>query len=213
MGDDAREVVVVSDTSVLIDLERGTLLEAAFRLPFAFAVPDLLYEQELKANNGLGLLELGLQINELDSECVAAALSCRSRAPVLSLPDCFALALAMRSEWTLLTGDAALRKLAEKFRVDCRGLLWLLDLMLSEQAATHRELHSGLLAISRHPRCRLPKAEVRERLNYLEDDTTGLIAATTVEAVNTLSSHRAAAPLPDRDGGLARPVAKARSLP
>ena len=36
MGDDTRDVVVVSDTSVLIDLERGGLLEAAFRLPFAF---------------------------------------------------------------------------------------------------------------------------------------------------------------------------------
>lgn len=36
--------VQVSDTSVLIDLERGTLLETCFRLPFQFAVPDLLRE-------------------------------------------------------------------------------------------------------------------------------------------------------------------------
>lgn len=34
--------VLVSDTSVLVDLERGSLLEASFRLPFQFAVPDLL---------------------------------------------------------------------------------------------------------------------------------------------------------------------------
>ena len=40
--------VLVSDTSVPIDLERGLLLESALRLPFAFAVPDLLYERELK---------------------------------------------------------------------------------------------------------------------------------------------------------------------
>ena len=168
MGEDASEVVVVSDTSVLIDLERGTLLEAAFRLPFAFAVPDLLYEQELKANNGARLRELGLRISELDGDGVAAALTYRRREPALSAPDSFALALAVRSEWTLLTGDAALRKLAEELRVDCHGLLWLLDLMLSVQAATRGELHSGLLAISEHPRCRLPKAEVRKRLNHLE---------------------------------------------
>ena len=37
---------LVSDTSILIDLERGSLL--CFRLPFQFAVPDLLYERELK---------------------------------------------------------------------------------------------------------------------------------------------------------------------
>ena len=40
--------VLVSDTSVLVDLERGALLEASFRLPFRFTVPDLLYERELK---------------------------------------------------------------------------------------------------------------------------------------------------------------------
>ena len=34
--------VLVSDTSVLIDLERGSLLEISFALPFEFAVPDLL---------------------------------------------------------------------------------------------------------------------------------------------------------------------------
>ena len=62
MGADGdRDVVVVSDTSVLIDLERGRLLEVAFRLPFAFAVPGLLYEQELKAQHGSRLIELGLR--------------------------------------------------------------------------------------------------------------------------------------------------------
>ena len=44
--------VLVSDTSVLVDLERGSLLEASFSLPFQFAVPDLLYERELKSYVG-----------------------------------------------------------------------------------------------------------------------------------------------------------------
>jgi hypothetical protein len=39
--------VLVSDTSVLIDLERGNLLETTFNLPVTLAVPDLLYAQEL----------------------------------------------------------------------------------------------------------------------------------------------------------------------
>ena len=163
-GEDFHDVVVVSDTSVLIDLERGSLLEAAFRLPFSFAVPDLLYEQELKGRNGAELRELGLQIAELDGDGVAMALTYRNQAPALSLPDCFALTLAIRGDWTLLTGDSALRKLAEALRVDCHGLLWLLDEMLSSRAAKPQALHRGLSAISEHPRCRLPKAEVRQRL-------------------------------------------------
>jgi len=40
--------VLVSDTSVLIDLERGDLLESAFALPFEFAVPDLLYIERIE---------------------------------------------------------------------------------------------------------------------------------------------------------------------
>ena len=40
--------VIVSDTSVLIDLERGSFLESIFSLPFEFAVPDLLFKRELK---------------------------------------------------------------------------------------------------------------------------------------------------------------------
>lgn len=40
-------VILVSDTSVIIDLERGDLLEAAFKLPYGFAVPDALYRSEL----------------------------------------------------------------------------------------------------------------------------------------------------------------------
>ena len=168
MGDDTHDVVVVSDTSVLIDLERGSLLEAAFRLPFAFAVPDLLYERELRDNGGARLRELGLRVSELDGDGVEKALGYRSRVPALSLPDCFALALATRDEWMLLTGDAALRRLAQQLKVDCHGLLWLLDEMLSAEAATVQALHDGLLAISQHPRCRLPKTDVRKRLSYLE---------------------------------------------
>ena len=162
-------MVVVSDTSVLIDLERGSLLEAAFRPPFAFAVPDLLYECELKGDHGRRLLELGLLVSELDGDGVAAALAYRDKVPALSLPDCFALALATHGDWTLLTGDAALRRLAQQLKVDCHGLLWLLDVMLEAEAATVQALHEGLLAISSHPRCRLPKAEVRERLSSFED--------------------------------------------
>jgi hypothetical protein len=39
--------VLVSDTSVLIDLERGSRLEVIFSLPYEFTVPDVLYRREL----------------------------------------------------------------------------------------------------------------------------------------------------------------------
>ena len=45
-------IVLVSDTSVLIDLERGGLLEVAFSCGHQLVVPDLLYVLELEPENG-----------------------------------------------------------------------------------------------------------------------------------------------------------------
>ena len=158
-------VVLASDTSVLLDLERGSLLTAGFRLRCEFVVPDLLYERELRAFGGEDLRKRGLKVEALDGAGVALALEYRRTHPALSLLDSFALALAKVSVWTLLTGDADLRRLAESECVDCHGVLWLLDRLSEESAASRHELHAGLRAISIHPRCRLPKAEIRKRLS------------------------------------------------
>ena len=156
--------VLVSDTSVLIDLERGSFLEASFHLPFRFVVPDLLYERELKGYGGDELMRLGLVVEELDGDGVSLALAYRQQAPALSLPDCFALALAQTRSWALLSGDSVLRQLAEREAVECHGVLWLLDEMQNADVVNIRQLHDGLTAIAKHPRCRLPKAEIRGRL-------------------------------------------------
>ena len=161
--------VLVSDTSVLIDLERGSLLEASFHLPFRFAVPDLLYERELKDWRGDELTRLGLAVEGLDGDGVSRALAYRQRVQALSLPDCFALALAQTRSWVLLSGDRALRRLAEDEGVECHGVLWLLDEMQAAAVVSVRELYDGLTKISVHPRCRLPKTEIRRRLARYAD--------------------------------------------
>ena len=161
--------VLVSDTSVLIDLERGSLLETGFRLPFEFAVPDLLYQQELKEHGGDALIELGLNVEELDGEEVALALSYRRRRRSLSLPDCFTIALAKFRAWTLLSGDGGLRELAAEERITCHGVLWLIDRMFEEGVEEGNKLCNGLRMIAAHPRCRLPKAEIHKRIRSYSD--------------------------------------------
>ena len=154
----------VSDTSVLTDLDRGSLLEVAFELPFVFVVPDLLYERELRPYGGARLLDRGLQVAELDGEGVASALNFRRLRPSLSLADTFAIALAKENRWMLLTGDRVLRNLAVSDGVVCHGLLWLLDQMSDTGVTDRRTLCSALKSISTHPRCRLPREDVRKRL-------------------------------------------------
>jgi hypothetical protein len=58
-------IILVSDTSILIDLERGGLLEAAFSCGMTLVVPDLLYERELADENGPYLKSLGLGVVSL----------------------------------------------------------------------------------------------------------------------------------------------------
>ena len=156
--------VLVSDTSVLIDLERGSLLETSFALPFEFAVPDLLYVQELAEHGGAALIRLGLRVEELDGDGVSLALRYRQAARSLSLPDSFALALAQINCWTLLSGDGGLRRLALSEGVSCHGVLWLIDRMFDCGRVSGHGLAASLEAIVAHPRCRLPMQEVNMRI-------------------------------------------------
>ena len=156
--------VLVSDTSVLIDLDRGNLVESTFRLPFEFTVPDLLYERELREHGGPEFVRLGLRVEELDGDGVSLALSYLRKRRSLSLPDSFALALAKRNAWTLLSGDRELRALAGEEEVRCHGVLWLLDQLFEHHVIEPDYLRAGLGRIAAHPRCRLPKSEIRKRL-------------------------------------------------
>ena len=156
--------VLVSDTSILIDLERGVLIEALFQLPHDFVVPDLLFERELKGDFGDRLVALGLRIEGLTAAELTRATLVRRQRAALSTPDTFAFALARERTWTLLTGDGALRALAAQEHVPTHGVLWVLDELHAGAVVDAPTLHAGLTAISRHPRCRLPPVEVATRL-------------------------------------------------
>src|SRR5437868_808350 len=157
-------VLLVSDTSVLIDFQRGGILETVFRLPFELGVPDVLYERELRGWDGPALEPLGLRVLVLDGDGLTLAQSYRQREPRLSLPDALALALAKTGDHILLAGDASLRAQAELEDVQCHGVLWILDALEEHGIMSAAALVRALVAITEHPRCRLPKAEVQRRL-------------------------------------------------
>jgi hypothetical protein len=156
--------VLVSDTSVLVDLERGALIESCFRLPFEFAVPDLLYRRELSDHGGPELMKIGLRVEELSPAELGLAQNVRGEHPKLSLPDAYAYVLASSRAWALLTGDGELRTLAQTKKVQCFGVLWLCDQIFESNANEAAKLLAGLEAIAGHPRCRLPRAEITIRL-------------------------------------------------
>jgi len=156
--------LLVSDTSVLVDLDRGGLLDALFRLPSPICVPDLLFASELEAWKGSHLKALGLQVFDLDAVGVSMAQEYARASGKISTPDAFALALARLRRWTLLTGDRLLREMAESEGVGCHGLLWVLDEMEAHGVAEASSLLRALEGIVAHRRVRLPREEVRIRL-------------------------------------------------
>ncbi len=156
--------VLVSDTSVIIDLDRGALVEDLFRLPYEFAVPDLLFARELVGPLGDQLLALGLRVEELSPDELRRAAGLRRERKELSAPDTFAFAIAEGRRWPLLAGDGGIRRLAHAAQVECHGVLWVCDQFEGGQHVPIARLHAGLTVISTHPRCRLPAAEVRIRL-------------------------------------------------
>lgn len=156
--------ILVSDTSVLIELERGGLLEPAFSFGLIMVVPDLLYQNEIENENGPYLRALGLGVVSLTPDEVALAQTIREQRPALSLPDCFALSCALRQDHVLVTGDMKLRNEAKARNAKVCGMLWILDQMELSGKFSFKLLHEGLSRISAHQRCRLPKDEIEARL-------------------------------------------------
>lgn len=156
-------ILLVSDTSILIDLDRGGLLEAAFSGNWTMIVPDLLYERELLSENGPYLRSLGLGVVEISPDEVLYAQTLKRARPALSLADCFALTCARRANHVLLSGDKILREEARTRNGVVYGVLWLLDQMHAARVSPAL-LFDGLTKIYAHPRCRLPKEEVQVRL-------------------------------------------------
>jgi hypothetical protein len=158
-------IILVADASVLIDLERGDLLKVALAGPDMIAVPDFLYDMELREYDGPTLLAHGLQIIQLDArEMTAAQDLFNDNGCGLSLPDCSAFVCSGRTDHQLLTGDRALREHAEAAGMTPHGVLWLLDRLHDTGSVAPNVLHNGLTAMAAHRRTRLPKNEVELRL-------------------------------------------------
>lgn len=162
--------ILVSDTSVVIDLERAQLIEEIFALPFRFLVPDALFDQEMRDYGGERLVALGLEVRSLTGPQVQEAQRLRALERRISIHDGYALALAKAEGAVILTGDAALRVLAEAEGVRCHGVLWVFDQLEDKRATSPAVLHDGLTRLAAHPRCRLPREEIDLRLARLRTD-------------------------------------------
>lgn len=116
--------LLISDANIFIDMGKGGITRQMFQFDAVFAVPDTLYEEELREEYPY-LLELGLRTLELSEETVAWAttLITRHARTGASINDLLALALARQEQITLLTGDGKLRSAAVEEGIAVRSTL------------------------------------------------------------------------------------------
>lgn len=149
-------LLLISDTNVLIDIEDGNLTPVIFRLPYEIAVPDVLFELELKEHHG-HLLQAGLKVKTLTPESIEKMETLNDKYPRPSIMDRLALTLAIQERCPLLTGDRELRFAAKSEGIEVHGTLWIVEELLKaklvEQSQARNSFDSMKTKGSRLPWC------------------------------------------------------------
>lgn len=159
-------IFLVNDANILIDLLKIDLLDTFFLLEFDFQVTDIVFDeiQEENADNLNNFIENQLLTKQgFPFEDLMQIQKIRDENPVLSVADCSCLYLAEKLDAMLLTGDGALRRVAEKQEIPVHGIIWILDEMITNNLLTKpdaRDKLQQLLVLNP----RLPKHECHKRL-------------------------------------------------
>ena len=156
--------LLISDANIIIDMNTGGLLRLMFRFDATFAVPDVLYEEELRTDHS-ELIRLGLKRLELSEDTVvyAGRLVEKYRGLGASINDLLALALARQEECPLLTGDGRLRTAGQTEGIDVHGTLWLIEQMVKARTIAVKQAEAGYAKMREAGR-RLPWDEVDQQV-------------------------------------------------
>lgn len=162
--------VLVSDSSVLIDLLRYRLIGPLADLPYEFIIADITLETEL-FNHGTqtaDLIRALLQVKTLTAEEVTLVSNLGAKFPGLSVPDCAALALVENRRLALLAGDGLMRNVAAGMGHEVRGTLWVMDEYFDKGLIKPSVILRSLEEMLQDPRIRLPHGEIGKRIRKLE---------------------------------------------
>lgn len=158
--------ILISDANILIDMEEGGILADMFRLPYEFATPDILYEEELSEEHA-HLIDLGLVLKEVNSNSMAYVIQLTETYTRTSRYDCFALALAKQENCPLLTGDMALRQAAEQEQAQVYGTIWVIEQLITENVISVERATSAYALMKSSGR-RLPWDIVQRSLDRFD---------------------------------------------
>lgn len=123
------ECILIASLSVLTNLEDHKLVKSVFDLNLKIAVPDLLYEKEIKSHRCSELVNLGLSVEELEPKAISLAVQYKERFSRLCLAENFTLALAKFSGWSVLSDTETLCESARVEQIDCYSFMEFRDFL------------------------------------------------------------------------------------
>ncbi len=159
-------IFLVNDANILIDLLKIDLIDPFFKMEYGFQVTDMALAeiQEENAATISGIIEIGLLTRQrFTFEELLHIQQIEVENPSLSIADCSCLYLAEKIAATLLTGDAALRRIAEQKGITVHGILWILDEIVARGLLSEKITQKKLVQLmALNPR--LPINECQKRL-------------------------------------------------
>lgn len=134
---------LVMDSSSLINLHNGGLLELTFQLPFIFTTTDLIRnETRLNWEN---LTNFGMHVNSFSGQQVRNIYQLKEQAGKgLTAQDVSVFYLARENQWVLCCDDGALRKYATANHVPVHGSIWMLNQLIDGGLVTSIEAATRL---------------------------------------------------------------------
>lgn len=154
--------LLVSDANIFIDMDVAGIVRLMFQLPEEIAVPNVLYEEELREHHS-DLPGYGLRILDVNEKYMIEAYRLGDVYKSASHNDLLALSLAKQEECSLVSGDAALREAANVENVDVKGTIWLMGKFLDEKLITVEKAEEAYEVMKQEGR-RLPWAEVKKQI-------------------------------------------------
>lgn len=161
--------IVVNDTNIFIDLCKLNLLDKLFALPFEVHTVDFVINELIDENQHNAVEHFRrngkLTVHASPSDELTGILSLQATVRGnLSFTDCAVWYYAKENSYTLLTGDAQLRRNAIASNVPVRGIIFLFDKFVEENILSQQQAACKLVELLK-VNSRLPHGEIISRIN------------------------------------------------
>ena len=161
---------ISSDTNIWFDFEAIGHLEHPFLLNHSYYISDFTFDEEIQLSKEIRqcVASKHILVTSVNSDELILVNILSSKYQNLSFYDAVALAIAIKRNWVLLSGDSFLREAAKQEKIVCHGSIWIYDQLLKEKKITkkiYKECLKELLEQVKIGRRRLPLEELLRRIN------------------------------------------------